>query len=328
MITDRANAICLLEILKEYSDEEHILPMREILSKMNLIYGIKPDRRTIYSAAALLIDLGYDISVYEENGVGYYLRSRDLEQSEVLLLMDAVYSFPFLPTSQSEKLIEKLQKNLSVHQRKQYRHLLIVRSDHKTDNRQVFWNIECLDEAIAQKKQVQFLYLEYGMDKKMHPRSEKPYTVNPYGMVYMNEHYYLICNRHGFPGTSLYRIDRMQDIVMLDKTVDRSGELRDHTVDAVYAFSGTPERITMHCRKMILNDIIDKFGIGVQLRECDENTVTVSFTAPPYGVQFWALQYLPYAEVTEPLWLREKIIESIQRNPYETKEYKEFNCYS
>lgn len=53
MMTDRANAICLLEILKEYSDENHPLAMREIIQKMNVIYDLKPDRRTIYSAVAL-----------------------------------------------------------------------------------------------------------------------------------------------------------------------------------------------------------------------------------------------------------------------------------
>ena len=85
MLTEKANAICLLEVLKEYSDAEHILPMREIIAKMQSLYGIKIDRRTVYGAIALLIELGYDISLYEDNGVGYYLRSRELEQSEVLL---------------------------------------------------------------------------------------------------------------------------------------------------------------------------------------------------------------------------------------------------
>ena len=74
MLTEKANAICLLEVLKEYSDAEHILPMREIIAKMQSLYGIKIDRRTVYGAVALLIELGYDISLYEDNGVGYYLR--------------------------------------------------------------------------------------------------------------------------------------------------------------------------------------------------------------------------------------------------------------
>ena len=50
MLTEKANAICLLEVLKEYSDAEHILPMREIIAKMQSLYGIKIDRRTVYGA--------------------------------------------------------------------------------------------------------------------------------------------------------------------------------------------------------------------------------------------------------------------------------------
>ena len=135
MLTDRANAICLLEILKEFSDEDNILQMKDIISKMDVIYDLKPDRRTIYSAVALLIDLGYDISLYEENGIGYYLRNRDFELSEILLLTDAVYSFPFISSKQSEELIKKLQKQLSAQKRKKYKHLTIVRQDKKTDNK-------------------------------------------------------------------------------------------------------------------------------------------------------------------------------------------------
>ena len=41
MLTEKANAICLLEVLKEYSDAEHILPMRKIIAKMQSLYGIK-----------------------------------------------------------------------------------------------------------------------------------------------------------------------------------------------------------------------------------------------------------------------------------------------
>ena len=264
MLTEKANAICLLEVLKEYSDAEHILPMREIIGKMQSLYGIKIDRRTVYGAVALLIEIGYDISIYEDNGVGYYLRSRELEQSEVLLLTDAVYSFPFIPAKQTEQLVQKLQKQLSVHQRKRYRYLTISRQDRKTDNRQVFWNIEQLDEAIAQKKKVRLGYLHYGLDKKQH--ETKTYTLSPYEMVYMNERYYLICVPDHAPNTRLYRIDR--------------------------------------------------FGTEVQIRERDENTFTAGFTAPPRGVKFWALQYLPHVEVVEPAWLREEIIESLGKNKY------------
>ncbi len=113
MLTEKANAICLLEVLKEYSDAEHILPMREIIGKMQSLYGIKIDRRTVYGAVALLIEFGYDISIYEDNGVGYYLRSRELEQSEVLLLTDAVYSFRSFPQSRPSNLSRSCKSSLA-----------------------------------------------------------------------------------------------------------------------------------------------------------------------------------------------------------------------
>lgn len=68
----------------------------------------------------------------------------------------------------------------------------------------------------------------------------------------------------------------------------------------------------MYCDRAILDDVIDRFGTEVQIREHDENTFTASFTAPP-RIKFWALQYLPHVEVVEPAWLREEIIESLER---------------
>lgn len=317
VITDRANAICLLEILKKYSDEDSILQMKDIVSKMNMIYGIHPDRRTIYSAVALLLDLGYDISAYEENGVGYYLRNRDFETSEVLLLADAVYAFPFIPAKQSEDLIRKLQELLPVSKRKKYRHLTISRQGTKTENKQVFYNIDVLDEAIQNKRQVCFSYLQYGLDKKLHSRRKEPYIVNPYGMVYMNEHYYLICNLSGYENVSLYRIDRMKDISISETGWDKNINTKNEIQDAIYAFSGEPSDITICCDNGILNDVLDRFGTDVRIIKKDEERFILKMKLPPKGVKFWALQYLPYAEVVEPEWLRNEIIESVKNNKYE-----------
>lgn len=161
-MTTRANTICLLEILKEYSDADHIMQMQEIIAKMKAVYSLEVDRRTVYSSVDLLKELGYDISDYKDNGVGYYLRERDFETSEIRLLMDAVYSYQAIPTSQTEKLIAKLQKLLNSHERKQYRSLKLVKTDKKTRNAEVFLNIEILDEAIQRKNKVKLGVLSEG----------------------------------------------------------------------------------------------------------------------------------------------------------------------
>jgi predicted DNA-binding transcriptional regulator YafY len=319
MLTDKAHAICLLQILTEYSDENHPMPMREILSKMQAIYQIKPDRRTIYSSAALLLDLGYDISLFEENGTGYYLRGRCFETGEIRLLMDAVYSFPFIPEKQSLDLIEKLRHQLSVHERRRLNHLSITRESKKTKNPQVFYTIERLDEAINKKLKVKFTYLQYDAAKKPVARRAKKYTVNPYSMVYTNEHYYLVCSLAYQPKISLYRIDRMKDIEITEYALDEREpgfDPQQSVRQAVFAFTGERESITMLCDKNILDDVIDKFGPNIQIFEKENDKLQVQFTAIPEGIKYWALQYLQYVEVINPKWLREEIVESIKGNKY------------
>ena len=72
----------------------------------------------------------------------------------------------------------------------------------------------------------------------------------------------------------------------------------------------------MRCDMVILDDVIDQFGTGATIRSLDEKTFELTIKAPPRGVKFWALQYLPYTEVLEPKWLREEIIESVRQNRY------------
>ena len=157
-------------------------------------------------------------------------------------------------------------------------------------------------------------YLHYGLDKKQHITAS--YMVSPYEMTYLNEHYYLICVPDHDPHTRLYRIDRMANIHLLEEFRSEQPAARQEAQDAIYAYVGAPERIVMRCERWILDDVIDRFGSDVYLTEESETAFTASFTAPPRGIKFWALQYLPYVEVLEPRWLRKEIIESIGKNKY------------
>ena len=322
MLTDRANAICLLRVLQDYSDAEHILPMREIVSKLKTVYDLSVDRRTVYGAVALLISLGYDISDYEDNGKGYFLRERAFEASEVRLLTDALYAFPFIPAKQTNDLVNKLQEQVSIPQRRRFRHIVPLRSDRKTDNKSVFLNIEVLEEAISKRVQVQFDYLQYELDKQLHPRRADKYTAEPYTMVCANEHYYLVCRYVGHTDISFYRIDLMRNIALADAPSEPNAGWHEIADKAVYAFTGEPETIRLRCRNYVIGDVLDKFGSDIHIVPADADCFITSFTAAPYGILFWALQYLPHVEVLEPESLRNSVIAALQRNPYFEAESK------
>jgi len=216
-------------------------------------------------------------------------------------------------------LIAKLQMLMSVHQRKSFKHLTIVRPEMKTPNRQVFYSIEQLDAAISKKVKVKFTYLQYDLSKKLIPRREQKYIVDPYGMLFQNDAYYLICVKDGTERVSMYRIDRMQDIELSDCALDprtKGFDPSKATKQAIYAFSGEPEPVTMLCNQSILDHIIDKFGTNIRIRETDMDKLEIQLIVPPKGVKFWALQFLPYVEVLSPQWLRDEIVESIKNNSY------------
>ena len=319
MLPEKANIICLLKILKEYSDSNHPIPMREIIEKMEKLYGIKPDRRTIVSGIDTLIRLGYEISTYSENKNGYYLISRHFEPGEIYLLMDAVYSFPFITEGQSLDLIRKLKDQLSIYERKNLDYLNLIRDGRKTLNRQVFYIIEELNRAIEEKVKVKFTYLKYNIEKNLVPRRKKKYTVSPYGMVYTNENYYLVCSLAYQENLSLYRLDRMRDIELTNYKIDKAKENinpMEVIEGVVHAFLGKPERIKMICQAHILDYVIDSFGRDIKTRKKEDGNIEIEFIAPAKGLTFWGLQYLPYVEIIEPVWVRKKIMESISENKY------------
>lgn len=64
---ERTTSLWVLKVLKEYSDENHILKMSEIISILSNECEVVLDRRTISSSIKALIDFGYDISTYTEN---------------------------------------------------------------------------------------------------------------------------------------------------------------------------------------------------------------------------------------------------------------------
>ena len=51
----------VLEILKKYSDENHLLNYSAIMEKLSTIYDERPDIKTIASNIGTLIDAGYEI---------------------------------------------------------------------------------------------------------------------------------------------------------------------------------------------------------------------------------------------------------------------------
>lgn len=320
MRNNKLNIIYIYKILEEYSDEDHILRMKDITNKMQLIYGVTIDRRTVYTIIDTLKEGGYDISDYKENEQGYYLRERPLEVYELSILMDSVYSSNVIPEKQTEELIKRLQGLMSVHNRKVYKNLTVVKSFTKTSNQEIFLNVDLLDEAIENRKQVSFTYLDYDFDKKLKPRREKKYVVNPYRLSNTDGKYYLICKKVPYDNVSFYRIDLIKDIEKLDEDIDSDiteKELENALTRTKYAWYGEVKNVTVRCKNALLREVIDEFGKDVIItKDEDKDYFTVVIKSVAEGIVFWALRFLSQVEIISPESVRNRMVDIIKNNPY------------
>ena len=100
----------LLEILRDYSDENTYLSVKE-LTTLLLKKEIIVERKTLYKDIELLQDYGFNI-VVEKNGREniYALVEREFELAEVKMLIDVIQASKFLTVKKSRDLILKLKK--------------------------------------------------------------------------------------------------------------------------------------------------------------------------------------------------------------------------
>ncbi|MBR4421001.1 MAG: WYL domain-containing protein, partial [Erysipelotrichaceae bacterium] len=211
MAEKKQSLLALLEILKQYSDEDHLLSIRDMQRHLKNGYGLDIERRTIYAHMDLLRQNGYEISSYDESGKGYYLQGRQFDKGEVLLLCNAVHASHFISARQSDQLVSKLLATQSRYQQQEYRDKVYLANPLKTPNRQLLYTIEIVSEAIRDGRQLQFTYLKYDDRKKLVARRQEPYIVEPRYIVYADSRAYMIVTSLKHPGFIHYRLDRMAD---------------------------------------------------------------------------------------------------------------------
>ena len=258
----------ILDYLKENSHRDHPVRASELLTMLDRQHNISCDRKTVYSDIAALQEYGIDIvSIPGKNG-GYYIASRNFELPEIKLLIDAVLSSRFLTEKKSRELIEKLCKECSVHDARLMRRDMLVSGRVKSMNETIYYNVDAIQEAIGQNRQITFRYFDWGVDGQRHYR-QKAYTASPYGLCQDNENCYLLAHspRHG---VTSYRVDRMSQIQLTEDERTPCPELtgkalQEHANRLFQMYSGDATDVKLRFHKSLVNVVIDRFGRDILL---------------------------------------------------------------
>jgi len=258
----------ILDYLERNSHESHPIRAAELITMLDRDHSIACERKTVYSDIAALQDYGVDIvSIPGKNG-GYYIASRNFELPELKLLIDAVQSSRYLTEKKSRELIEKLCTQCNERDAKLMRRNVLVSGRVKSMNETIYYNVDTIQEAIYQNKQITFRYFDWDLGGQRRYR-EKEYLASPYGLCQDNENCYLLAfsQRHGITS---YRVDRMTEIRMTEENRVPCPELTgkalvEHANRLFQMYSGDAVDVKLRFHRSLINVVVDRFGKDTML---------------------------------------------------------------
>lgn len=310
----------ILKTLKEYSDENHPLRQIDIISKINSSYGVTLDRKTIARTIDSLLDMG--IEIIKLDGGGCYLADRELEPSEITYLIDAIFSSKSISSKQALRLSQKLSKMLSVYKRKKYNYMYKTEEVNRTNNKQLFFTIDQISEAIENNKQISFNYNRYYYDAEQQAKQkDKEYIINPYFMVNNQGKYYLVCNYDYFDDIASYRIEQIQNVKILDTPIKPITQVNgcENGIDKakyinenIYMFNNQTINAKIKILKEYsLNYVLEWFGKDINIYKHGDG-IFADIKVNEQALIYWCLQYGESVELVQPSATRKKLKEIVE----------------
>lgn len=315
----KVKLLYLWDILKKYTDEEHPLSAAELCQKLSE-QDIPAERKSIYSDLYTLQQYGLEIIHTRQPKSGYFLASRDFEVPEVRLLIDAVQAAGFISAKKTRQLTARLEGLLSESQAKKIQRQVYIDNRNKCANEEIYYSIDILNRAIQEGKKATLSYCRRILeDGRRIVSSSREFTVSPYALAWMNDHYYLIGNNQKYDNLMHLRVDRMRRVQILDEAsrpfrevscYDAFFDTADYVSKVFNMFGGELQQIDLRCKTSLLEQALDRFGESVFIRDSKDDSFTFTVTAQvSEGLIGWLMQFGDGMEVLSPSDLRRQMKE-------------------
>ena len=257
--------LVLYEILKQQTDENHMLTTKELIAKL-AEKGISCDRKILYDDIATLNDNGFEILTERGQQMQYYVPVAGFDDYELRILIDAVQSADFITEKKTKILEDKIISLAGSHKANFVRDNITCYNTKKSSNEHIFYIISAITEAIQKGKQISFKYFDIDLAGNRNYRKDgESYIENPIDLAIIDNKYYLLTYNETHDSVVTYRVDRM-DKVDVEKTPavkKKVKEAQDIRNKAFSMFSGEEKMVTLKFDKSITGQVMDKLGHGL-----------------------------------------------------------------
>ena len=309
----------IMEFLRAESSVGKPVSTSQIISYLNSIH-ISCERRTLYKDMDMLIESGANI-VKTELGRehAYYMNEVSFSLAEVKTLIDAVQAANFIPADKTADMVEKLLSYAGVRRSEIVRDNIVFYNNHKHSNQDIYENIEQIELAIRQKKQVSFYYFD--LDEKrnrVYRKEKKRYITDPVALVFSEDNYYLVAYSQKYQNAVNYRVDRMDTVEVEEEPICEEALIKKrktetYTEQVFKMYNGEAETVTLEFAPELLGAVYDKFGEDLEIRHCDGGwlkiKITVQISPPFFG---WVFQFKDRMRIVEPSRVADEYIDRIK----------------
>lgn len=297
----------LMELLREETDEQNPMVAKDVCKRL-ADKGVIVDRRVLTRDISVLNEFGYEImSTMVGHEKAYYVVDRSFSVPELKILIDAVQAATFITDKKTPELVEKIAALGGSYRAEILRENIVRFNTRKHSNESIYYNVDCLENAIQNNKKVIFLY--YDLDEngeKVYRRDGHHYVVEPIALVFNDDNYYLTCYSTKHKGTANYRVDRMTAVEVIDEVISKKAktlrkEVGRYTEQIFKMYGGEPEKVTLEFDNDLIGVIYDKFGEEAKIVRTGENTLVASVDVQVSPTFFgWLFQFGNRMKVISP----------------------------
>ena len=296
--------LLMLRILEEYSDEKHPLTREEIERLLDEKYGITMERKAFFRHIKSLQGLTDEgIYVYrtvvktkdpeEAACAGFYLGDRKFNELDLRVIIDALTGSHYLSQWETEDFVERLASLGSRYFQSKMKAYQFIGRGSKTDNENLMRNLETIDEAITEHKQISFGFLCYNSHGEQVPSNQPHEVCTPIRYFVKDRNYYMVAVKtvpaellqyksfsfkEGDLQLEAYSLSNLDTVEKLDlpaqdysslpefrQGMDWQKLLREHpTMDLLWF---KPELCTFLCQRKKIEDIRARYGDDLRIRK-------------------------------------------------------------
>lgn len=305
--SQKIKLVKMLELLRQETDEAHPILKSDLMRRLAEM-GTNCSVRALTDDIKLLQKEGFAVrSVKIGHARAYYIADRGFSPAELRILMDAAQAASFIPERETAELRSKLASLGGSHEAELLGGNPVRFNTHKHENGSVMHTVLFLGDAVRQGRKAAFCYFDLNENlERVYRYGHAMKIVQPLGLVYNSDRYYLLCYDEEAGIIKAYRVDRMDSAAVLMDEISANAEsakndLGEYVSQMFKMFAGELRPVTLEFTDAALGSVIDHFGEVIRIERIGPGRLRATVDVQVSPVFFgWVFQFAGDMRITGP----------------------------